>query len=61
MRDTQISLEIRIGYSRLALRIRDDTYLRGGGSITAWPLLTIYADTRSIEYSYRTFDNHTHS
>ena len=25
--------------------------------VTAWPLLTGYTNTRSIEYSYRMFDN----
>ena len=30
IRDTQISLEIRIGRSCLDVRIRDDTYLKGG-------------------------------
>ena len=30
MRDTQTSLEIRIGRSRLDVRIRDDACLKGG-------------------------------
>ena len=46
MRDTQTNRVIRIGHSRRALRIRDDACLKRGGSVTAWPLLAVCADTR---------------
>ena len=59
MRDTRISLVTRVERSYLAFAYQRRYLLKGGGSITAWPLFIVCLDIQSIEYSYRAFDDHS--
>ena len=59
IRDTRTGLVTRVERSHLAFTHQGRYLLKGGGSVTAWPLFIVYPDIRSIEYSYRAFDDHS--